>query len=209
MKNVGKVLIIVGLIDICFMVYYVANGRGYSSSLNIFAVIAGIFLWRGNMRAGRLVTRYSAFGLAGGLGLCLFLMPFMRPAALWLAEFRLHTLATVMSVAMMLGMLWLLGWTYRELRAPSVISALDAAGEDSSVPIRYFVIGAAIPLILSLVLHFTLGGDVGAKAVELAKAKYGATYEYTPTSFRQAGSHVSVTLDAYNSHEIRSVTVDW
>ena len=86
MGRVGKVLIVVGLIDICLMVYCIANGKGYSSSLNIFALAGGIFLWRGSMRAARLVTRYSAFVLAGGLGLCLFPNPgsectfFRRPA---------------------------------------------------------------------------------------------------------------------------------
>jgi hypothetical protein len=209
MRRVGKVLIVVGLIDIGVMAYCIATGRGYSSSLNIFALIAGIFLWRGSMRAGRLVTRYSAFGLAGGLGLCLFLLPFIRPAGLWLAELRLSPVATVLSVAMIVVLLGLLGWTYREMRSPAVVSALSAAGEDSAVPIGYFVIGAAIPLMLAVVLHFTLHGDTGAKAIVLAKAKYGDTYQYNPISFSQAGSHVAVTLDAYNSHEIKSVTVDW
>ncbi|MBB6245689.1 hypothetical protein [Rhodanobacter sp. A1T4] len=209
MRRVGKVLIVVGLIDICFMVYCLANGKGYSSSLNIFALVAGIFLWRGSMRAARLVTRYSAFGLAGGLGLCLLLVPFMRPAGLWLAEFRLSPLVTLASIAMMVVMLGLLLWTYREMRSPAVVAGLVAASEDSAVPVRYFVIGALIPLFIAVIFHFTLHGDIGAKAIELAKAKYGDSYQYSPTSFSEAGSHASVTLDAYNSHEIKSVTVGW
>jgi hypothetical protein len=44
MRRVGKVLIVVGLIDIGFMVYCIANRMGYSSSLNIFALAGGIFL---------------------------------------------------------------------------------------------------------------------------------------------------------------------
>lgn len=208
MRRVGKVLIVVGLIDIGFMAYCIANGKGYSS-LTIFALAAGIFLWRGSLRAARFVTRYSAFGLAGGLGLCLFLIPFMRPPGLWLAQFKLSPLVTVASVVMMMAMLGLLLWTYREMRLPAVVSGLVAAGEDSAVPTRYFVIGAVIPLFLAVIFHFTLHGDIGAKAIELAKAKYGDNYHYNPTSFSEAGSHAAVTLDAYNSYEIKSVTVDW
>jgi hypothetical protein len=209
MRRVGKVLIVVGLIDIGIMMYCIATGRGYSSSLNIFALAAGVFLWRGNMRAARLVMRYSAFGLAGGLGLCLFLLPFMRPPGLWLAEFMLSPVVTLLSVVMMVILLGLLVWTYREMRSPAVVSALVVAGEDSAVPMRYFAVGAVIPLIIAVAFHFTLHGDTGAKAVELAKAKYGDSYQYNPTSFSEAGSHASVTLDAYNSHEIKSVTVGW
>ena len=209
MNRVGKVLIIVGLIDIGFMVYCIVKGRGYSSSLNIFNVIAGVFLWRGSLRAARLVARYSAFGLAAGVGACLFLMPFMRPAGLWAAEFYLQPVATSLSVVMMAVLLALLAWTYRELRAPTVLAALVEAGEDSRPPTRYFVIGAALPLVLAVVFHFTLSGAMGAKAIELAKAKYGVTYQYSPTSIRQGGDHTEVTLAAYNAHEIRTVTVEW
>lgn len=103
----------------------------------------------------------------------------------------------------------LAGLTYRELRAPTIISALAATGEIPSAPTRYFVIGVAIPLIIAIVFHFTLRGDMGAKAIDLAKAKHGDTHHYSPASIRQAGSHTSVVLDAYNNHEIGSVTVDW
>jgi hypothetical protein len=209
MRRVGRVLLVVGLIDICFMVYCIANGKGYSSSLNIFALGAGIFLWRGSMRAARLVTRYSAFLLAGGVGVCLFLVPFMRPTGWWLAQLRLSPLATLASAAMMVVMLGLLLWTYREMRSPAVVSALVRAGMDSAVPKSYFAIGGAIPLLIAIIFHFTLHGGTGAKAIELAKAKYGDGYQYIPTSFSEAGSHASVTLDAYNSHEIKSVTVGW
>ncbi len=42
LKRVGLVLIAVGLCDIIFMIYCVSQGQSYSSSFNIFAVIAGV-----------------------------------------------------------------------------------------------------------------------------------------------------------------------
>lgn len=47
LKRVGIVLVVVGLLYIGLMVYSIAKGVAYSSSLNVFALIAGIFLIRG------------------------------------------------------------------------------------------------------------------------------------------------------------------
>jgi hypothetical protein len=95
LKRVAKVLIAVGLVDIAYMVYCIANGQGYSSSLNIFAVIAGIFLWRGHLGAVRIVTRFSALMLTAATGIVLFLLPTLQPAGLWLLEFKLNPVRTI------------------------------------------------------------------------------------------------------------------
>jgi hypothetical protein len=52
LKKAGLVLVIVGLMDIGLMIYAIASRVSYSSSLNVFAVVAGAFLLRGNLRAG-------------------------------------------------------------------------------------------------------------------------------------------------------------
>lgn len=51
LKRVGTVLMVVGAIDIAAMIYCVASGYSYPSSLNIFALVAGIFIRRGSLRA--------------------------------------------------------------------------------------------------------------------------------------------------------------
>lgn len=48
----GKVLITVGVIDIGVMIYCIANEISYSSSFNIFAVIAGFFLMLAQQELG-------------------------------------------------------------------------------------------------------------------------------------------------------------
>ena len=50
------VLVVVGLLDIGVLIYCIANGISYSSSQNIFAVIAGLFLLRGSLVAAGLCT---------------------------------------------------------------------------------------------------------------------------------------------------------
>ena len=55
LKRVGGVLLVVGLIDIGVMIYCAVNRISYSSSFNVFAVIAGIFLLRGSLGAASIV----------------------------------------------------------------------------------------------------------------------------------------------------------
>jgi len=65
LRRVGTVLVVVGLLDIGGLIYCMANNVSYASSLNIFAVIAGLFLLRGNLGAAGLVRWFAAFLLAG------------------------------------------------------------------------------------------------------------------------------------------------
>ena len=48
LKRVGVALIVFGAIDIGVMMYCIAHQISYSSSFNLFAVISGIYLWRGH-----------------------------------------------------------------------------------------------------------------------------------------------------------------
>jgi hypothetical protein len=48
LHRVGLALFAFGLLDIAVMIYCLANAVSYSSSFNIFAVISGIYLWRGH-----------------------------------------------------------------------------------------------------------------------------------------------------------------
>ncbi len=78
LKKVGLALVAFGLVDIALMIYVVSHGQSYSSSFNIFAVVAGIFLLRGSLGATRLVTWFSAFMLTGFILAIFFLFPFLR-----------------------------------------------------------------------------------------------------------------------------------
>ena len=69
LKRVGAVLLAVGLIDIAVMIYCIANRISYASSFSIFAVVAGIFLLRGSLRAASIVRRFAVFMLSGFVAL--------------------------------------------------------------------------------------------------------------------------------------------
>ena len=116
LKKVGVALVAFGLADIALMIYSVANGQSYSSSFNIFAVIAGVFLYRGSLGATRLVTWFSAFMLTGFIGAIFLLFPFLQPFGLLVAQAKLNPGPTIVLWLMALVCLALLGWTYRQLR---------------------------------------------------------------------------------------------
>ena len=57
LHHVGLALFAFGLLDIGVMIYCLANDISFSSSFNIFAVISGIYLWRGHPCYVKWVTR--------------------------------------------------------------------------------------------------------------------------------------------------------
>ena len=56
-RKVGIALLVIGILDIGYLIYSIINGFSYTSSFNIFAVVASIFLIRGNVIAA-LITRF-------------------------------------------------------------------------------------------------------------------------------------------------------
>ena len=93
-RKSGVVLLIIGLLDIAFMGYCVANNMSYSSSFNIFAVIAGIFLIRGSVKTARVIRWFSAFCVTAFLGV-LLVTPIITPPGLLLAQLRIDPVTTI------------------------------------------------------------------------------------------------------------------
>ena len=60
LARVGLVLVVIGVIDIAVMIYCIVNGIRYSSSFNIFAVVLGVMLVRGNLRAASVVSFFGS-----------------------------------------------------------------------------------------------------------------------------------------------------
>jgi hypothetical protein len=127
LKRAGLVLVAVGLIDIGWMVYCIVNGIAYSSSLNLFAVIAGVLLIRGGLKTAGIV-RWLALLAASTLVTVAVALPFLQPIGLSLAEIRFHTVSVVTSIVAMAALAAALSWVARELGREPVQSARDEAG---------------------------------------------------------------------------------
>ena len=93
-KRVGMALIIFGAIDIAVMVYCIAHRINYSSSFNVFAVLAGVYVWKGHPWWVKWVTRVAAFFVAAFCAIAL-ISPFIFPVDLAPIELHLHPIETL------------------------------------------------------------------------------------------------------------------
>ena len=111
-RRVGWTLIVLGVLDVAYMVYCIASNLAYSSSLNIFAVIAGVYLARGHLGAVRVVTWFSAFYLSGFLLALVVLFPWLQPLDYWRMSFLRSPSDFLASVLALFVVLGVIAWVY-------------------------------------------------------------------------------------------------
>jgi len=208
LKKVGIALLVVGLLDIGYMIFCIVNKISYSSSFNIFAVIAGILLIRGSVQTARVVTFFGAFMLAGFVGLFV-IFPFMEPLELKIIAFRLHPIITMFSYFFMIFGVGFVYWVYRNLVSEPVMNARKEAGLSYGVPKLAFILGGMLVTGLSIGMYF-LNNGVNAKIAKTkALEQYGNDYKYHISAMNFAGNHVSARIKAYREGEIKEVRVEW
>lgn len=210
----GVVLIAVGLIDIAIMVWCIVHRRSYGSSLNIFSVVAGVFLLRGSLRTARTVEFFATFMLVGFCAGSLVL-PLMYPLGYWGAVIRnqIGTVEFVATIGVFVAVLVLLGWVRREMSRPEVRQAQLAAGLAPRSTVVAVGAGVGIPVILLIAMTFMSRSDVAREAVRRAELQLGGKYRYVITALKTSsgakGTSVNATVAAYNESEVRSVQVQW
>src|SRR5882724_541752 len=94
LHGVGLALIIFGLLDIGVMIYCIVNSVNYSSSFNVFVVLAGVYVRRGHPWWVKWTTRATGF-YAAAFCTMVPMAPFLFPMDLAALEFRLHPVAAV------------------------------------------------------------------------------------------------------------------
>lgn len=212
LRKSGLVLLAVGIIDIAVMVYCIVNRISYSSSFNIFAVVAGIFLLRGSLRAASVVRWFAVFMLSGFLCL-LVAWPFMQPLDLTLTQARLSPLATLGTVTFLLAVLVLLFWLQRTLGQPAVLAARAGEGRPQRNMRIPAAAGLALVVLLVVFLNVLLGGESAAKAIGIAQQQLGPAYKYHVSSLSiskgSEGTWVSGVVTAWNAREVRDLPVEW
>lgn len=212
LKRVGGVLLIVGSIDIAVMIYCIANRISYSSSFNIFAVVAGIFLIRGSLRAASIVRWFALFMLSAFVAL-LIALPFMQPVSLTLTQLRLSPGASFATVAFMAFVLGLLFWVAKELGREPIQAARASAGRkqrDMRIPVAG---GVGLVIVMGIFMAVLLGGESADRAKTMAAQQVGPGYRFHVSSLNIAknnkGTFVSGVVTAWNDNEIRNIAVHW
>lgn len=216
LRTVGLVLVTIGLIDIGTMVYCIFNRLSYHSSFNIFAVIAGVFLIGGNLKAARLTAKFAAFFLAGFIAV-LIGAPFILPFDFILTYLRLEPGSAFFIVIVSAAVFALLAWVYKELTSPSVFEAMDKAKIDYSSfwrkPASGFLFGSILSVALVIMISVLSHGATASQAKHFAAKQIGNNYNFFVTSLSvsttNGSKHVRAVVTAYNKKEIKNIDVDW
>ena len=207
-KKAGFVLLVVGIIDMAFMAYAIANKVSYASSFNIFAVIVGILLLRESAGTARVIRWFSIFLVVAFAGV-LVIVPLGTPLDLMLAQWRLHTAQSVGSFAVGLAVIAMLIWVYRQLSTSESKGVLAEAGYKTGRPTSAYV-AAGILLVLAAGLSIGfLNGETAQKAEALAEDQLGPGYSYHVSSMSMSGDSGRAWVVAYNDNEIKNIQVQW
>jgi hypothetical protein len=212
-KRVGFVLVVAGLLDIMVMIYCLAKGLRYSSSINVFAVIAGILLIRGGLRTASIVSWFAVLLLScvtGGV----VALPFLQPLDLTFTQIRLEPMMFVASVIYFALLAALLSWVTHELRRPSICSEISRSGAKVHSTWPPALCGICLVFIAIAAIKISEGHGVSARRAEaLAAAQLGAGYRYHVTSLtiarREHRTFVSGVVTAWNRSGVREVPFKW
>lgn len=221
LRKVGLVLIIVGVIDVGIMIYCIANKISYSSSFNIFAVAAGIFLMRGSLKAARIVSWIAALFL-GAFAVIMLFIPWLVPPDLIAAYLRLRTSHVAVSLAVYLLVIALLIWVYRTLTSAPIKDAMTQSGLMQKSfwqkPSRGFWVGGCIAIgtaiAVFMFLYLLNVSEIAGEAKRRAAVQFGSGYQFYVISLEishpgKGGKRVWAEVIAYNDKDIKSVKVEW
>lgn len=211
LRRCGLVLIVVGALDLGYMIWCITKQVPYSSSLNIFALAGGILLVRGSLKTARWVATIAAFMLAA-CGVGLLVMPFMYPLGYWLAVIK-HSAGMVGGLFVAAALWVLLVWVRQQVMHPEVRQAQLAAGLPPPRIKLPLVVGAALPVLLVIILRFMVRSDTAHEAIRRAGQELGGQYQYVVTSMQMSSNRqeksVVAVVPAYNDSEIRSIQISW
>jgi len=212
LKRVGVVLIVVGLLDIAFMVYCIANRLSYSSSFNVFAVIAGVFLLRGSLKTASLVRWFAVFMLVGCVSLLVIAL-FIAPFGLIRVWIGLRPLSAVSVLGLPSLLIALLYWLVKELGSPAVLAAIAQNGVKQRNPRIAAIVGLGLGVVAGVAIWWINGSEAGRHAKALAEAQVGPGYQLFVSSMssgpRSNGTAYTGRVAAWKDGEIKTVPVQW
>jgi len=216
LKRVGAVLIIVGLLDIVALIYCISNCITYSSSLNIFAVIAGIFLYRESLKAARVIALICAI-LFAAFGTMIFVSPFVMkvPLDFLLTSIKLKPAHFAGFSLFVVFLFSLLLWTYLQLTSREVYGAIVENGINVEKiwrkPKNGFAFGAAFTILLSLLVFLGISDETRIAVKAEAAKKVGHGYKYyvssIQVSYTNGVKEVTASVMAYNDNDIKELEI--
>lgn len=201
LKRAGMVLVVLGTCDLLAI----------RSGLFLLGAAAGVGLLYGSLHMAGLVRWTAAFGL-WALAVMMLAWPLMQPVDLTLTQLKLQP-RILPSLVTSATWLVLLHWLYRTLGAPVVLAARRAAGHKPRHMGLAAASGAALSLLLCVILSLLLHGEAADRALRAAERQYGPDYRYHVAALKVSesgkGKQVEGLVTAWNGNEIRSIPVAW
>ncbi|HNX68181.1 MAG TPA: hypothetical protein PLL75_05195 [Candidatus Omnitrophota bacterium] len=213
----GWILIIVGVLDIAIMIFCVVRRISYASSLNIFALIAGILVLQNRLTATRVISQITALYIGSSLTTAI-LTPFVLPWDLWLTSLKLYPVEIAKSFFGSALFLLFAVWLYGELTSEPVRAAMDEAHVNYTSlwrkPANGLWVSTCFAVILMGILPvFLTKSPAAQKTRQIAAGKMGAGYKYFVSSLNQRinreGNFVRAIVTAYNDKEIKVLPLEW
>ena len=212
LKRVGIALVVVGLLDVALMVVAIMSRTSYSSSFNIFAVIAGIFLIKGSLRVASLVRQFVLFFL-GALVSFAVVSPSVVPPGYLLVQLQLNPMAIIGSLAGLVLVVGFFLWLVRELGSSVVLQARQEAGLPPRRGLVPFYIGVGLAGLLAISSYFVQHSESANRATSEARTALGEDYSFyvSSISFRTSseGKAVSGIVTAWKSGSIKEHRFSW
>ncbi len=198
------------------MIYCITKQVNYASSFNIFAVVAGIFLLRGNLKAARTISFFTGLFIACFTGF-LIVMPFLFPFGLLLAYAKFAPITLIGGIFLVSAIMALLIWTYLQLTSQPVLSAMDESQINHTSfwrkPSLGFWIGGCFTVFAVVLMSLLMFGSSARQAKQKAADQAGPGYKFAVISMHISSSssrkYVRAVVKAYNDAEMKDVVVEW
>jgi len=216
LRPVGIALILVGLLDLAQMVYTMVTRGGFQSSFGILALIPGISVYRGSLRAAWWVVFFSALGLGMLAGIAVLLSLIVPVGLIW-PGLKTYPLLVTEHLLVVIAVVALGVWIYRRVTTPAVLDAADREPDDRRSlrvrPVYGLIAGVVLAAVMVVGLGSFLHSDAARRAEIEAQRKMGPGYDYFiyqvfweyPGGKKITGAKVI----AYNPREVREMEVRW
>ena len=208
LKRVGVTLTIVGALDLVIMIVSIVKHVSYSSSFNIFAVVAGIYLIKGSIRAARVVHWIVASMLVAFIGMTIVQLV-IRPIQLTITWYKMNPYGHVASYSFTLLVIAFLLWIFTQLSKPEVMAARKEAGFRTGPPVYAYVLSTIALLGFSVAMLVVNHGETANIVKKLATKELGEGYSYYIDSISWSNAGNMATVIAYTENDIKGIRVSW
>lgn len=200
----------IGGVEFMRLFWQLQAGHG-AVSFNFVPLLVAVLLFRGGLRMA-IVLRWLCWSMLPMIAVG-FLLQFVQPVGLTLAQLRLAPLATISAWLLMAALFVLVAWTVRRLGSAPIEQARALEGRkryNMRWPLGMGVFGAAV---FAVFLMKMLGSESAEHGKLLAMMKVPGNHKFHVVGLNMqqnsTGTYYRANLVFWNDTELGSIAVDW